>query len=388
MLSPPLVYFDWNATAPLTEEVIAFLHTLEADSFLGNGSSVHRPGQKQRARLEQVRAWLKQDLQADELVWTSSATEAHNLLFSGFETSGSSGASAACAAGLRFLVAATEHPSVLEAARVYGAARGLACASVPTDSDGRVLLSELAALLASDSTPCLVSIQLANSETGVLQPLSEIRATLDKASFPVWLHCDATQAFGGKADEPLADIPWDLLSFSGHKIGALPGVGGLVWRTGAFHIKPLLYGGGQENAYRPGTENVLAIHSLGLATQNPYDWRGTQELRDELEKRLPPGIQVIGQHVPRLSNSTCLLFQDARAVPDVQALLVRLDLAGIAVSSGTACASGALRGSPTLRACGYDATAARRMLRVSLGPRNNAAELDYFLACLEASFAA
>ncbi len=87
MLSPPLVYFDWNATAPLTEEVIAFLHTLEADSFLGNGSSVHRPGQKQRARLEQVRAWLKQDLQADELVWTSSATEAHNLLFSGFETS-------------------------------------------------------------------------------------------------------------------------------------------------------------------------------------------------------------------------------------------------------------------------------------------------------------
>jgi cysteine desulfurase len=288
------------------------------------------------------------------VVFTSGGTEANHLALLGFS-------------GLR-LVSAIEHPSVLEA--VPDAAR------VPVQPDGRLDLAALAELLAR-LRPALVSVMLANNETGVIQPLAE--AALLAHAHGALLHCDAVQAFGKLPLAP-ASLGADLVTLSAHKLGGPPGVGALVLREG---LEPasLQRGGGQEQRRRAGTENLPGIVGFAAALEPTTDWTHVRSLRDRLEagaRAIRPDAVVVGATADRLPNTTCLLVPGLAA----ETQLMALDLAGVAVSSGSACSSGKVGPSHVLAAMGLPPEAARCAVRVSLGWPTTEADVDAFLtAC-------
>ena len=345
------VYLDWNATAPLRPEAKAAL--LAALELVGNPSSVHGPGRAARRVVEQARAQVAALAGVDPawVLFTSGGTEANNW---------------AVRSGLRPLVlaGATEHASVLDAAP--------AAPRLPVGSDGLVDLPALDRLLTG---PALVSLQLANNETGVIQPVAQAAERVHARGG--LLHVDAVQAAGRLVlDRPALGA--DLLSLSAHKIGGPKGVGALI-ADPALDLAPLLRGGGQEARRRAGTENVAAIAGFGAAADAARaglaGMAALAALRDQLEVRLShAGGQVVARHAPRLANTSCV----ARPGRSAQTQLMALDLAGFAVSAGAACSSGKVAASPVLRAMGLGDAVASSAIRISLGWSTTAAELDRF----------
>jgi cysteine desulfurase len=356
-------YLDHNATAPLRPEARAAM--LRALELTGNASSVHAEGRRARAMVETAREQVARLVGArpSEVLFTSGATEANNWVLSwGWRT--------VAAAGL-------EHDSILVPARRSGAR----VIEVPALSDGRADVTALRACLAAQplEMPALVTLQMANNETGVLQPLADAAAVARE--FGAKVHSDAVQA-AGRIRVDMRELAADAaLSLSSHKLGGPMGAGALVVRDG-LGVRPLITGGGQERRLRAGTENVPAIAGFGAAAEAAYAELDRMEriaaLRDRLERealRMAPEAIVIGQEAPRLANTTCLALPKHSA----ELLVIKLDLAGIAVSAGSACSSGKVGVSAALAAMGLPAEVARAAIRISLGWNSSQKDVDAFL---------
>ena len=364
-------YLDWNATALLRPEARAAM--LAAMDVFGNPSSIHAEGRAARGLIETARRQVAALVGAEprNVTFTSGGTEANGLaLQPELETGGDK------AARERLLISAVEHPSV----RCGGSFPARAVAEVPVTADGIVDLGALERVLAAVGRP-LVSLMLANNETGVIQPVAAAAELVHRAGG--LLHVDAVQA-AGKIPCDINALGADFLALSGHKLGAPKGVGALVRRSEDLHVAdPMIKGGGQERGLRGGTENVLGIVGFGAAAAAAAAGLEAERariaaLRDRLEARLKgisPDAAIFGAGVARLPNTT------AFAVPGVKAetALIALDLDGVAVSSGSACSSGKVAASPVLAAMGVEPALARGAIRVSLGFSTADEEVDCFL---------
>lgn len=351
-------YLDWNATAPLRPEAMAAISA--ALARCGNPSSVHHWGRAARQTVEDAReavAALLAGVEPSGVVFVSGGTEANHLALLGTGRD-------------RALVSAIEHHSVLDAVPT--------AEIIPVDDDGIIDLEGLTRLLAADTRPALVSVMLANNETGVIQPVAEAAALAHR--YGALLHCDAVQAAGKIAFDARA-IGADLVSLSAHKLGGPPGVGALV-AIGGLDLIPLLRGGGQERGRRAGTENVPGIAGFGAAAAAAarglavYD--RVRALRDELEAGVAgvdPGAVVLGAAAPRLPNTSAI------AMPGIAAetQIIALDLDGVMVSAGAACSSGKVGPSHVLAAMGVPADLAVSTIRVSLGWSSSATDIADFL---------
>ncbi len=365
------LYFDWNASAPLRDE--ARQAVLRALELTGNASSVHAEGRAARALIEAARTEVARlvGAEARNVTFTSGATEANTLaLTPALETAGDKRRRD------RLLVSAIEHPSVLCGGRFDAAA----VEHIPVNGDGVVDLAALRRALARCERP-LVSLMLANNETGVVQPVREAAEIVHAANG--LLHVDAVQA-PGRIGCDMAALGADLMTLSAHKLGGPQGAGALIRQSSVFgdiHIaEPLIKGGGQERATRAGTESVAAIAGLGAAAlaAQQADAAHMAKLRDALEaglKATTPEVVIFGEGALRLPNTT--LF----AVPGIKAetALIAFDLDGIAVSSGSACSSGKVQASHVLAAMGVSPALARGAVRVSLGRTSTAADVERFL---------
>jgi len=356
------VYLDHNATTPLDPRVLeAMLPALRQEH--GNPSSIHGFGQRARAIVEDARAEVAALVAAHptDVVFTGSGTEADNLAVRGV-------ALAAREGRRKIVYAAFEHHAVGNTARALGR-EGFPVEAVKALPGGQVDLDDLAARV--DDRTALVCLMLANNETGVVQPVAEAVALARRHGALV--HCDAVQA-AGKLPVDFAALGADLLALSAHKIYGPKGVGALVVRRGT-KLEPLLRGGAQERNRRAGTENVAGLAGFGAAARLARSQLGADAarlaaLRDDLEARLLaiPDAQVNGG-APRVANTTNVSF----AGTDAESLLMALDLEGLAVSTGAACAAGAVEPSHVLRAMGLPMARVQASLRFSLG-RDTTAE--------------
>jgi cysteine desulfurase len=370
------IYLDWNATAPLRPQ--AHAAAAEALALCGNPSSVHAEGRAVRRRIEEARACVAALVGAEprNVVFTSGGTEANMMALSPALGTGQDRARRDC-----LVISAIEHPSVLAGGRFPREA----IETAPVTADGRLdpsaLGRQLAALARKGLQRPLVSIMLANNETGVVQPVSQVAALAQAAG--ALCHVDAIQG-AGRISCNINELGADLLTLSAHKIGGPKGVGALIKRDHGLHFSdPLIKGGGQERGARAGTENVAGIAGFGAAASAARAALGEERahmaaLRDRLEAglkaRMPAAI-VFGAAAERLPNTT--LF----AVPGIKAetAVIALDLDGIAVSSGAACSSGKVQPSHVLAAMGVAAPVAQGAIRVSLGPTTTESEVDRFL---------
>lgn len=363
-----MIYLDHNATTPpdgrVLEAMLPFLHT-----FYGNPSALYRQGRLARSALdtarEQVAALV--DAPASAIIFTSGGTEANNLALSATPNT------------RPVAIAATEHPAITEPAkRLQESGHDLIILAV--DANG--LLTDQAQANVTSSKPGLVSVMLANNETGVIQTISRYA--------PAWrgqgsiVHTDAVQA-AGKIPLSFRQLGVHLMSLSSHKLYGPKGCGALVYDK-SVPLKPLQVGGGQEQDLRSGTENVAAIVGFGKAAElakTELDGRTAHllALRNLLEQHLAtiPNLTIFAQHAPRLPNTV----QFGLAGMDGEMLLMKLDKKNIAVSSGSACASSGGKPSPVLLAMGVDETIAKSALRISLGVSNTEAHILQFITVLK-----
>ncbi len=362
----PRVYLDHNATTPLDPRALeAMLPFLRED--YGNPSSLHRFGQRTRAAVEQARAEVGALVGADpaEIVFTASGTEADNMALRGAAARAKPPRSAV-------VCSAIEHHAVLNTARALrDEGRPVAIARV--GADGVLDLDDLAAKV--DEATVVVSVMLANNETGVLQPVAQA-ARIARARGAL-VHCDAVQA-AAKVPIDVKSLDVDLLTVSAHKIYGPKGVGCLFVRRGT-PMAPLVRGGAQERNRRAGTENVPGIVGFGAAAAVARealeaDAVAVASLRDRLETRLLaiPGARRNGDG-PRVPNTTNVSFDAV----DAEALLVALDLEGVAVSTGAACAAGGVEPSHVLRAMGQPPERVQSSLRLSLGRGTTQEDVDH-----------
>jgi cysteine desulfurase len=360
------IYLDHNATTPQDPGVTrAMLACLEPGP--GNPSSVHAPGRRARGALEEARSAVATLLGAAdrEVLFTSGATEANNMALQGVV--------AARGGDGHLILSAVEHPSV-ERVAAWLEGLGVAVTRLPVDAAGCVDPEDVRRALRPDTL--LVSVMLANNETGVVQPVPAIGAITREAGVP--LHVDAVQAVG-RLRLDVEELGADLLSLSGHKMFGPRGVGAL-WMRPCLELEPLLRGGGQEFGRRSGTENVPGAVGLAeaarLARRSPERYRDeVLPLRCRLEEGLRevwPGAVIHGAGAPRLPNTALVAFPGL----DGEAAVMRLDLEGVALSLGSACAAGTMRPSSVLEAMGVAPELARSSLRFSLGPDNDAAEIE------------
>ena len=349
-------YLDYNATAPLRPEA---REALLAALDIGNPSSVHEEGRKARALVEAARADVAAlvSAPAETVIFTSGGTEACNLAL---------GLRQAPAGEIkRLLVSAIEHSAVLAAAEESV----LPVELLPVTADGVVDMAALDAAL-QDETPALVCVMLANNETGTIQPIAEIAAkTRAHGSL---LFCDAVQA-AGKMPIDIFALGVDVLSLSGHKLGAPMGIGALVTRP-AVVVPPQLLGGGQELGRRAGSENISGIAAFAAAAKAAMrdldDFANLADLRDDMEVALlavQPQTEIFGKHADRLANTSCFALGGLNS----ETLVMALDLAGVAVSAGSACSSGKVSRSHVLAAMQAETHISRGVLRVSLGWQSN-----------------
>jgi cysteine desulfurase len=357
-------YLDWNATAPLRPEAAAAVTA--ALARCGNPSSVHRWGRAARQMVERAREAVAALVGGDPdgVVFVSGGTEANHLALFGSRRE-------------RVLVSAIEHSSVLQA--VPAAER------IAVDANGIVDLARLEEQLAADPRPALVSVMLANNETGVIEPVAEIAAIAHRHG--ALFHCDAVQA-AGKIPVDVAAIGTDLVSLSAHKLGGPPGTGALIVR-GMTEIAPAIRGGGQERGRRAGSENLPGIAGFAAAAAAAMDgladYDHVRQLRDGLEASLSavaPEVIVIGAAAPRLPNTTAI------ALPGVSAetQIIALDLDGVMVSAGAACSSGKVGPSHVLQAMGAGPGIAGCTIRISLGWATTEAAIDHFLTAWTAMY--
>ena len=352
-------YFDWNATAPLRPQAAEALR--EALAVPGNPSSVHAEGRAARRLVEEAREDVAALVAArpGDVFFTSSGTEANMLaLTPAIQTADERRPRE------KLLISAIEHSSV----RTGGRFPRDAVADIAVDADGRVDLAALADALAKASRP-LVSIMLANNETGVVQPIAQAAAIVHAAGG--LLHVDAVQAAGRIACDINA-LGADLLTLSAHKIGGPKGVGALIRAREDIHFPdPLIRGGGQERGLRAGTENVAGIAAFGAAAaavrrQGAAEADHMRALRDKLEtglKAVTPGAVIFGAAAERLPNTTLFAAEGMKA----ETAVISFDLEGIAVSSGAACSSGKVQPSHVLAAMGVSPALTRGAVRLSLG---------------------
>jgi cysteine desulfurase len=360
------IYLDYNATTPVDPEVLDAMLPYFSGAF-GNASSIHSAGQRGRAAVDSARESVAALLgaKASEIVFTSGGTEADNLaLFGVMNSSGET--------RKHMITTAIEHHAVLNSAQALEKQR-VDVTYVPVGRDGIVDPDEICAALRAETA--LISVMLANNEIGTIQPIEEIGRIA--AEQDIYFHCDAVQA-AGKLPLDVNRLGVDLLSISAHKIYGPKGVGALYVRTGT-ELEPIFHGGHHERDRRPGTENVPGIVGLGkaaeLATKNlPSHAVQVAALRDKFESTLLslPGVRVNGDGARRVPN-TCNLSFDAAGG---EALVIALDLQGIACSTGAACSSGALEPSHVLTAIGLSPDQARSSLRFSLGRPTTAEEID------------
>ncbi|MCX7337862.1 MAG: cysteine desulfurase family protein [Alphaproteobacteria bacterium] len=337
------VYLDYNAMAPLRQSAKDVILSMVAMDALGNPSSVHSYGRAIRRKIEDVRRTIMMALGLENkvLIFTSGATESNNLALKNFPG--------------RVLVSAIEHDSVFDV-------RSDAIV-LPVLGDGTLDLEILEKHLSSDfDGPTLVSVMAANNETGIMQPLSDV-CTLAK-KWGAYVHSDAVQAIG-RVDYPWGDL--DMISVSSHKIGGLSGVGCLIINP-TIPVNPLFLGGGQERTYRAGTENIIGICAMGAIIQDciAEDWEPVQRLRDQLEHQLTqncPDAVVFGKDKERLPNTTLITMPSVKSETQV----MNFDLAGFAVSAGSACSSGKVKKSRVLQAMNVPETSNQCALRISLG---------------------
>lgn len=362
------IYLDWNATAPLRPEARAAM--AEAWDVAGNPSSVHAEGRAARRLVEDARAIVAgaTGSHARNVVFTSGGTEANALaLTPGLRRSGSEPVQS-------LVVSAVEHPSVLAG----GSFDGADIVKAPVDPEGVVDLERLQGLL-NGGPPTLVSVMLANNETGAIQPIPEIAEVVHEAGGV--LHVDAVQALS-RISCDMNDLSADILSISAHKVGGPKGVGALVVRDDIAGLEPLIRGGGQEKGRRAGTENVIGILGFGAALHAAMERNETESsrirrLRERLEAGLmaDAGTVIFSREAPRLPNTTLA------AVPGMKAetAVIGFDLEGIAVSSGSACSSGKVQPSHVLAAMGVPLELARGAIRISLGWNTSESDVDFFL---------
>jgi cysteine desulfurase len=362
------IYLDNNATTPVLPEVLEAMRPYFAERF-GNASSIHHHGQETRAAVEQARESVASLLgcRASELVFTSGGTEADNLAIAGLASGGD-----------HIITSSIEHHAVLHAC-MHLEETGCEVTYVPVDGRGLVDPDDVRRALRPNTK--LISIMMANNETGVRQPVEEIGEIAREAD--VYFHTDAVQA-AGKVAIDVERIGCDALSISGHKMHAPQGVGALYVRKGR-KLQPLFYGGRHERSRRAGTENVPGIVGLGKAAELAMrgfvrgDDKTMSALRDRLQQAILAQVEeaaVNGEGAPRVPNTSNLYFNHI----DGEAMVIALDLKGLAVSTGAACSSGAIEPSHVLIAMGLPAARARASIRFSLGKQNSAEEIDIALA--------
>ena len=352
------VYLDYNATAPLRPEALAAM--VEALAEPGNPSSVHGAGRRARRLVEEAREKVAALAGVDPgwVIFTSGGTEANTLALRGLGS------------GAR-LVSAGEHDSVLQAAP-----RARRLALLP---NGQIDLGDLDVALDETPAGALVSVMLANNETGVLQPVEAVAERAHAAG--VLVHCDAVQA-AGKLALDMAALGVDCMTLSAHKLGGPPGVGALICPD-ALPLTPLLHGGGQERRRRAGTENLPGIAGFGAAAEAALGdlaaFQAVGRLRDRLEdgaRQIATDLRVFGAESPRIANTSCLAVAGLAAETQIMAL----DLAGVAVSAGAACSSGKVQPSHVLTAMGASAAEAASAIRVSFGWQSRDDDVNRFLS--------
>jgi len=369
-------YFDHNATTPVAPEVLRDL-TATLVEVSGNASSIHHFGQAAKQRLEAARRDVAGRIGCDarEIVFTSGGTESDNLAIFGIARRALTGAAGR---GKKHIVTSTiEHPAVLNACSQLER-EGAEVTWLSVDADGIVLLSELKKALRPATA--LVTIMHANNETGAMQPVREIAALAHSCG--AVFHSDGVQV-AGRLPVNVRELGVDLYSLSGHKFGAPKGIGALFVRKG-IPLEPISFGGHHERDRRAGTENVPGAAALGRAAELAVDWMQIATLRDRLEQGILSrieGVSVNGSVKKRLPNTTNIRFDGIEG----EAIVIALDLRGYAVSSGSACSSGAVEPSHVLLAMGLTPEEARSSVRFSLGPENTESEVDGLIEAVEAS---
>jgi cysteine desulfurase len=368
------VYLDNNATTPVLPEVLDAMRPFFSEHF-GNASSIHHHGQETRAAVERARESVAGLLgcRASEIVFTSGGTEADNLAIFGLVEPGD-----------HIITSTIEHHAVLNSCK-HLQENGREVTFIPVDGKGQVSPDDVRRAVRPNTK--LISIMMANNETGVLEPVEEIGAIATEAD--VYFHTDAVQA-AGKVPVDVKAIGCDLLSISGHKFHAPQGVGALYVRKGTI-LQPMMLGGRHERSRRAGTENVAGIVGLGKAAelaQTSLQNGGMDkiaEMRDRLEHALlqMESSGVNGTGTRRVPNTTNIYFDHIEG----EAMVIALDLKGLAVSTGAACSSGALEPSHVLVAMGISADRARASIRFSLGKQNTPQEIEFALGLVPTTIA-
>lgn len=366
------IYLDYNATAP--PHPVALKAAKRAFDLWGNPSSVHQTSAEAKALLWKSRQSLARFIGCHplEIIFTSGASEANNQVLKGFFSSSGKKRQ-------ELIVSAVEHPSV-KATADFLFSQGFKVHVVPVSRKG-ILDEDFFEGVLSEKT-LLVSIMRAHNETGVLFPVKKLaKKARDRGAF---FHSDMVQALG----KEWFDVKkWgvDLASFSAHKVYGLKGCGALYCRRGVI-LESLIHGGSQERGRRAGTENLSAIASFGAVMERGEQLvkkaRKLKVLRDNLEKAILtslPGIEVVGGKAPRLPNTSCFRMAGVEG----ESLLMNLDLKGFSVSVGSACNSGKIAESPSLRAMGLTEKEARSSIRVSLGDRVRKRDIDLFVKTLQ-----
>lgn len=361
------VYLDNNATTPVLPEVLECMRPYFGERF-GNASSIHHHGQETRAAVEDARALVAALLgcRDAEVVFTSGGTEGDNLAIAGL-----------AGAGGHVITSTVEHHAVLHACKHLEEV-GCEVTFLPVDGQGLVDPEDVRRALRPNTK--LISVMMANNETGVLQPVEAIGKIAAEAD--IYFHTDAVQA-AGKVPIDVERIGCDALSISGHKMHAPQGVGALYVRKGT-RLQPLFYGGRHERSQRAGTENVPGIVALGKAAELAMrsfergDDKRMASLRDRLQQGILAQVEeagVNGDAAPRVPNTTNIYFDHIEG----EAVVIALDLKGLAVSTGAACASGAIEPSHVLTAMGLRGDRARASIRFSLGRQNTSEDVDFAL---------
>ncbi len=375
------VYLDNNATTPVLPEVMEAMQPYFGEHF-GNASSIHRHGQETRAAVERAREAVAALLgcRASEIVFTSGGTEGDNLAIFGLARPGD-----------HVITSTIEHHAVLNACKhlaqcigKHPATTGCEVTYIPVDRRGLVDPADVKRAIRPNTK--LITIMFANNETGVVQPVAEIGKIAAEAD--IYFHTDAVQAAGKipiKVNDNVNKIGCDLLTISGHKLHGPQGVGALYVRKGT-QLAPMLYGGSHERSRRAGTENVPGIVGLGKAAELAivgFEGGDDQKMaaaRDRLERELleieDTGLN--GEGAPRAPNTTNIYFEGI----DGEALVIALDLKGLAVSTGAACSSGAIEPSHVLTAMGLRPDRAKASIRFSLGKQNAEEDVDFALSLI------
>jgi len=382
------VYLDFNATTPVEPEVLDAMLPYFSVEF-GNAASIHTPGQRARAAVEMAREQVASLIGArpQEIVFTSGGTESDNHAIFGILASPVAQLNLAVSSArtARHLITTTiEHEAVLNACQALDK-EGVAVTYLPVDRSGVVDVDRLRAAIRPETV--LITIMHANNEIGTVQPLEEIGRIAKEAD--IYLHTDAVQS-AGKIPIDVTTLQVDLLSLSGHKLCAPKGIGALYVRGGT-RLRQFLYGGHHQRGFRPGTENVAGIVGLGKAAEIARhsledDATRIALLRDKLQQGLlerVPQSRVNAAAAPRTPNTTNLVFPGVEG----EALLIALDLKGLACSTGAACSSGAIEPSHVLTAIGLAPEEARASLRFSLGRRTTPADIDFALSVVPAAVA-